>query len=399
VISGGLKKLPAKGTDRNLNHFKKTGSYTTGVFSVVLPALLLVFYFQLPYSANILSLLFYYLLPIQAVAIIIAAFMLGPRMIPAAAGLNLASAAGSYLLWGQYSDPFFPLLATLLASSFAAAVLIAWLQQKEQEKHENLEWLSAIDCMTEVYNHRYFHQRLAEEMARAKRTKSNVSVAFVDLDYFKEYNDQNGHIMGDMILKKTAAYLDCETRVHDIVCRYGGDEFVIILPDTTAEETEFIANRLVSDYRLLALPGRFNADTRLTLSIGVSAYPGDSREISELINQADTALYRAKALGKDCVSVYKQIKKTPLKANSAAFSFSDCENNMVKSYRSIINDLTGDSYTPGGITVESLNRPSGENNNETDHCSSIIFGRALGLGHARIDADRLTAYLNDLSLH
>ncbi len=391
--------MPAKGTDRNLNHLKKPKLYTAGVFSVALPALLLLFYFQLPHSAGILSLLFYYVLPIQSVAIIVVAFIIGPRIIPAAAGVNLASAAGAYLLWGQNPDSVFPLLITLLVCSLAGAVLIACLQQKEQEKHDNLEWLSAIDCMTEVYNHRYFHQRLAEELARAKRTKSNVSVAFVDLDYFKQYNDQNGHIMGDMILKKTAAFLDRETRVHDVVCRYGGDEFVIIMPDTTADETEAIATRLVKDYRLLALPGRFSAGTRLTLSIGISDYPGDSTEIGELINQADTALYRAKASGKDRVSVYKHNENTPEKAISAAFSFSDCENNMVKSYRSIINDLTGDSYASGGITIESLNRDSGGKYNDTGHCSSILFGRALGLGHARIDADRLTSYLNDLSLH
>jgi len=288
--------LPVKETDKNLDHNKMPGLYTAGVFSIALPALFLLFYFQLPHSASIMSLLFYYILPIQAVTIIIATYILGHRVIPAAAGLNMASAAGAYLLWGQYSDPVFPFLLTLLIYSFAGAVIVACLKKKEQEKHDNLEWLSAVDCMTEVYNHRYFHQRLAEELARAKRTKSNVSVAFVDLDHFKHYNDQNGHIMGDMILKKTAAFLDCETRVHDIVCRYGGDEFVIILPDTTADETEAIATRLVSDYCLLELPGRFNTGTRLTLSIGVSACPGDSREIGELINQADTALYRAKAL-------------------------------------------------------------------------------------------------------
>jgi diguanylate cyclase (GGDEF)-like protein len=391
--------LPAKRTDRNLNHFIRPGLYTAGIFSLAFPALFLLFYFQLPHSAGILSLLFYYILPIQAVAIIVAAFIAGHRIIPAAAGLNLASAAGSFLLWGQNQDSVFPLLLTLLACSLAGAIIVAFLKQKDQEKHENLKWLSAVDCMTEVYNHRYFHQRLAEELARAKRTKSNVSVAFVDLDYFKQYNDQNGHIMGDMILKKTAAFLDRETRVHDIVCRYGGDEFVIILPDTTADETEAIATRLVRDYRLLALPGRFTAGTRLTLSIGISDYPGDSREIGELVNQADTALYRAKALGKDCVSVFKHNDKTPDKNISEAFSFSDCENNMVKSYRSIINDLTDDDYTASGITIESLNSPSGENYNDTGYCSSILFGRALGLGHARIDADRLSTYLNDLSLH
>jgi len=72
---------------------------------------------------------------------------------------------------------------------------------------------------------------------------------------------------------------------------------------------------------------------------------------------------------------------------------------MVKSYRSIINDLTGEEYASGGITIESLNRPGGEINNDTGLCSSIMFGKALGLGHAGIDADRLTTYLNDLSPH
>ncbi len=391
--------MPVKRIDKNLNHSKKPGLFTAGVFSVAVPALLLLFYFQLPHSAGIFNLLFYYVLPIQAVAIIIAAVIIGYRIIPTVAGLNLISAAGAYLLWGQYSDPVFPLLLTLLICSLAGAVLVACLKSKQQEKHDNLKWLSAVDCMTEVYNHRYFHQRLAEELARAKRTKSNVSVAFVDLDHFKQYNDQNGHIMGDMILKRTAAFLDHETRVHDIVCRYGGDEFVIILPDTTDDETEAIANRLVEDYRLLALPGRFNTGTRLTLSIGVSAYPGDSSEIGELVNQADTALYRAKASGKNCVSVFKNSNGTPEMNTGEAFSFSDCESNMVKSYRSIINDLTGDDYASSGITIESLNRPGGEIHNDTDQCSSAIFGKALGMGHARIDAGRLTTYLNDLSLH
>ncbi len=165
--------------------------------------------------------------------------------------------------------------------------------------------LSITDELTGLYNRRYFNQRYEREVLRAKRYKRPLSVLMVDIDYFKNYNDVNGHILGDEVLKKVANSIESNLRKADIVARYGGEEFVILLPEIDKTHADQVAEKL----RLAIEKGRFPKEEnqprgRITISLGLATLPDDSSNSQELLEYADRALYRAKAKGRNCVATF-----------------------------------------------------------------------------------------------
>ncbi len=148
------------------------------------------------------------------------------------------------------------------------------------------------DSLTQLWNHGYFQHKLDELISQQEDETRPISLLFIDIDDFKKFNDQNGHQKGDEVLRNIARILKEQSRKIDLVCRYGGEEFAIILPDTTKEEAIRIAERLRTAVESAGLP---------TLSIGVATYPQDAKTKEELIELADAALYKAKRLGKNQV--------------------------------------------------------------------------------------------------
>jgi two-component system cell cycle response regulator len=182
------------------------------------------------------------------------------------------------------------------------------LQDELDEKNRELELvnkrlrkLSITDGLTELFNHRHIHQLLREEFERARRTGEPVGVAMLDLDRFKQVNDTYGHPTGDVILYETAQILKDTAREIDMVGRYGGEEFIVILPDTTEDDAAQFAERVrrrVSEhvYRDEA------TEVRMTVSSGVASFPEAAVEGEEmLLKRADEALYRAKESGRNRV--------------------------------------------------------------------------------------------------
>ncbi|HUW58525.1 MAG TPA: diguanylate cyclase [Planctomycetota bacterium] len=179
------------------------------------------------------------------------------------------------------------------------------LQQKAKEVDFYKE-LSRTDGLTQLYNHKFFHQLLATEIARTRRYGGEVSLLMVDVDYFKAYNDHNGHPMGDAALQKVAWILSEKSRDVDSVARYGGEEFAVIAPETPKQGAIDLAERLRQEIegadfeRAEVMPhGKF------TISIGVASYPQDGSSKSELIERADQALYQAKTAGRNRVAAYE----------------------------------------------------------------------------------------------
>ena len=170
-----------------------------------------------------------------------------------------------------------------------------------------MEYSATTDGLTGLYNHRYFQVRLEEEITRAKRWESKLSLLILDIDYFKSYNDQNGHPQGDEILKVVAEILNKNIRSIDVASRYGGEEFTIILPETTGENALSVAERIrqnVESINFLGLENQPNG--RITVSIGVATYPIDAASKEDLIKRADQALYHAKYQGRNTVYLYKR---------------------------------------------------------------------------------------------
>ena len=170
-----------------------------------------------------------------------------------------------------------------------------------QRQTEVLKRLVFIDALTHAFNRRYFDERLAEEWGRAQRTGRPLGLILIDVDYFKQFNDVNGHQRGDDALRQVAQALKGTIlRPGDVVCRYGGEEFACLLPDTDLDGALQVAQRMKLAVRELAIGHPASAvDQALTISAGVAVRTPTSRgDAAALLALADAQLYRAKAEGR-----------------------------------------------------------------------------------------------------
>jgi diguanylate cyclase (GGDEF)-like protein len=174
----------------------------------------------------------------------------------------------------------------------------AGLAIENSQLYENAVIRSHTDSLTNLWNHGYFQYIFQIELEKAKATRTPLSLIMLDIDDFKIYNDKLGHQSGDQILKELSLLLKNQSRKMDFVCRYGGEEFTIILPQTDRKEAFLIAERIRQDIektpftRQEILPNK-----KLTTSLGLSSFPEDGSSTSELISSSDKALYTAKHKG------------------------------------------------------------------------------------------------------
>ncbi|HHT9145748.1 MAG: diguanylate cyclase [Candidatus Brocadiaceae bacterium] len=181
------------------------------------------------------------------------------------------------------------------------------LHESHMVKH--YKHLSITDGLTKVYNHRYFHEFLDRELQRARRNSSTFTIMFADVDNFKQYNDVNGHLAGDEVLRELATIFLDTTRKTDFVIRYGGEEFAVILPDTVMEGGLRVSLQIMQAIRTKkwmyteSLPCK-----TITMSIGVVTYPKDALLKEELISKVDEAMHHAKKTGKNKVCYYDSNK-------------------------------------------------------------------------------------------
>jgi diguanylate cyclase (GGDEF)-like protein len=171
----------------------------------------------------------------------------------------------------------------------------------ERKKREFYQYLSIIDGLTDLYNHRHFHELLTQEVARSVRYDHPLSLLMVDIDDFKRFNDSFGHPAGDKALQGIARLFRENCRRVDYICRYGGEEFAVITPETSGKNAIHLARRLVSKVREMKIPiYESTIEEGLTISIGLAGYPTDAKTKEELILKADKYLLEAKKAGKDC---------------------------------------------------------------------------------------------------
>jgi diguanylate cyclase (GGDEF)-like protein len=188
----------------------------------------------------------------------------------------------------------------ILSQQFLLGIKRAILYQDVQE-------LAIIDSLTKVFNRRYYLERFKEELQRSRKFNYKFSCLMIDIDYFKDYNDRYGHIVGDAILKELAKTIQENIRQIDLMGRYGGEEFSLILSETDKEAVRFAAERIrqaIEDKRFRA----YDEELKITVSIGISTFPFDGKDIKTLIDRADSALYRAKETGRNRVCIYENYK-------------------------------------------------------------------------------------------
>jgi diguanylate cyclase (GGDEF)-like protein len=170
-------------------------------------------------------------------------------------------------------------------------------------RNAQLYAMAVTDGLTGLYVRRYFDLRLEEEFDQAKRYGRSFAILLFDIDHFKKFNDTHGHQTGDSVLKQFAEFLTANTRRSDICCRYGGEEMVVILPETGLNEASLLANKLCAQIRSNTFGRPGEKALSVTSSVGVSAYHTDLARPSQMVEAADRALYEAKRLGRDRVEL------------------------------------------------------------------------------------------------
>jgi len=170
----------------------------------------------------------------------------------------------------------------------------AFYIHKRERLYESIRLLSITDELTSLYNRRYFMDRLEKEIARARRYSRHLSLLIIDLNNFKLYNDTYGHQEGDNLLKEIAAVLQNSIRSPDFVARYGGDEFVVVMPESDENDSLEVMNRLYSRIGANTYKTRERSIEGGTVGIGAATYPTEAQDIRGLIDLADKRLYQEK---------------------------------------------------------------------------------------------------------
>ncbi|HZW80468.1 MAG TPA: diguanylate cyclase [Candidatus Deferrimicrobiaceae bacterium] len=187
-------------------------------------------------------------------------------------------------------------LAVSVASQIALS--LASLQLRETLREQSIR-----DPLTRLFNRRFLEESLERELQLASRKKQATSILFLDLDHFKRFNDTFGHDAGDMVLQSLADLFRTFFRATDICCRYGGEEFAIILPESSAQDAAIRADALRSEVKSLRLQYKKQSVGTLSLSAGIAAFPEHGSTSGELLEIADHCLYQSKARGRDVVTV------------------------------------------------------------------------------------------------
>ena len=187
-------------------------------------------------------------------------------------------------------------LALTAASQIALSLVSVRLREDLREQ-------AIRDPLTRLFNRRFLEESFERELQLASRRKQSIAVLFLDLDHFKRFNDTFGHDAGDMVLQSLADLFRNFFRSTDLCCRYGGEEFAIVLPDSSSRQAAIRAELLRSEVKNLRLQYRNQVLGQITLSIGVAAFPEHGSIANELLTRADQCLYESKTRGRDTVTI------------------------------------------------------------------------------------------------
>jgi diguanylate cyclase (GGDEF)-like protein len=191
---------------------------------------------------------------------------------------------------------------TTIANQTAMALENALMVQQIRE-------MSIRDGLTGLYNHRYFQEKLNEEMVKAGRYNKDLSLLLLDVDHFKKFNDTYGHQEGDKVLRIVSEVVQSTVRTKvDTACRYGGEEFAVILPESDVNVGKDLAERIRKNIASYIFENTGKNVYHVTVSIGLACYPFDGDDPKKLIHSSDQALYAAKSAGRNCVKPYKSNK-------------------------------------------------------------------------------------------
>jgi len=232
------------------------------------------------------------------------------------------------------------------------------------------------DGLTGLYNHRYFHERLEQEIARGSRFGTMFSLIMLDIDFFKAYNDNYGHLAGDEVLRKIGGHIDSSIRSIDLAFRYGGEEFAIILPETRLDDAYRVAERI---RKTIESKTSFKA-MLVTVSLGIAHWPIDGVMKEEVIDHADAALYRAKQTGRNKTCLSSDVVKPETPVIGAELEARPRALSIIYALAATVD--AKDHYTYG------------HSRKVSDY--AVAVAEALGLPQDRIDTLRAAGLLHDI---
>lgn len=281
-----LRQFWLRARDANATEAEREDVSHLGVRRVIILALVLAGVAAVGYLDRIqsqrwdLTLLYVWL-------VITSALLLPPRV-----ALGVASAAALVgAVAAELATGHDPRIGTL-THGVMYWYIVAITTQLDRERRKLLR-LSRVDELTGLHNWRALREQLRDRVALAKRNERPLTILMMDLDGFKRVNDVYGHAAGNQLLRDTASFLRATTRLGDGLFRFGGDEFVALLPDTDTAGATVVAGRVHESARKLGL-GFPSQQVEVGLSIGIATFPGDAAEADSLLGKADAALYRAK---------------------------------------------------------------------------------------------------------
>jgi len=288
------------------------GNYLPRIEAVLNMAVCLIVVMPLILTTGGVNSQYIYMLPLAPA---LAALLGSVRLTGVVAALLIVAAIGMYMtadIWPDLTGYIFfeektrvrtiwLVVAIVLASGFGV-----YFRRSYDAQSELLDRLAAIDHMTGLLNRRGLEGRLQEELQRCIRSGQPLSVLMIDVDFFKRFNDLCGHEAGDTCLIELAHCLRKHTRVEDVISRYGGEEFLVVLGNTSAEDAAIVAEKLRA---AVAEMDPLRDGTSITVTIGVSSMPAGVTQdnhpaAEELIRQADSALYKGKHAGRNQVAFY-----------------------------------------------------------------------------------------------
>ena len=201
----------------------------------------------------------------------------------------------------KYENLWLELIYPLIFSigAFTVAYIVKYLVKSRDFEQQYI--LATTDGLTELYNHRYFQEQIRMQVEQSKRYNNNFSLIIIDIDFFKKFNDTFGHQSGDAVLRQVAQTLRKNVRATDIVCRYGGEEMSIILPNTSKDEAFSTAQKICERVASKKFKLTGEKETHVTISLGVATFPFDGDTASAIIEAADKRLYTAKNNGRNQV--------------------------------------------------------------------------------------------------
>jgi diguanylate cyclase (GGDEF)-like protein len=247
------------------------------------------------------------------VPVILCSFLLSTRVTVVLAAAQLAVVCFLPLFSPVMAGNYWPSLISFILFISVLSVVSNFISRRDLkqidrqtrqlvEDEVQLRKLSVSDPLTGLFNLRYLEKTLLREVRRAERNQAPLAVVMLDLDQFKRINDGAGHAIGDRILRELSNILSANTRDGDVACRYGGDEFVLILPDCTLDHARQKMEFLREQVKHLVVQIKGDLLDGLTVSIGVAAFPDHGASAEGLLKAADDALYRAKQTGRDRVA-------------------------------------------------------------------------------------------------